>query len=391
MLLRRVALASALFTAACTPLNKQTTSVAGPPVRITNQIPFDVAACQGPQGQLPPATDPNILVGALVAARPNVMECLVAPTSRGAEAKTRVLLKARATDQNVERTVSGENLTPEGQACLQKALETAVPLTPLPKDAAPVSAEVEFAHEQGRSLSVTFGTNEGSDYSGAVRLGQAQWCGCYAPFTAQVPPQLEATVKLVKTQATPASVTFKPAGSPEADALAACLQQKMMALPVTLATTDTLEFTRVFPHFHSRATTLAAGMSPELRFFQTELSRNQRAADVQIAVGVRTSAAEAYDNAFVKLQRKSKDRKLAEEVAARCTALVDANAKWVASIETQLQTDQQSLTIAQELKAKDAATWTPMETGAQDSIARTQTDLTNAKNQATADQVCAQK
>src|SRR5688572_27907813 len=112
----------------------------------------------------------------------------------------------------------------------------------------------------------------------------------------------------------------------------------MTTLPVALTTTEPLLFNRVFPHFHSRATTLAAGMSPELRFFQTELSRNQRAADVQIAYGVRSSAAESYDNAFVKLHKKSKDRKLAEDMAAKCTALVDANAKWVATIDTQLQT-----------------------------------------------------
>ncbi|MDC0711405.1 hypothetical protein POL68_23240 [Stigmatella sp. ncwal1] len=385
MLLRRIAVASAVLTvSACSPLKKVTRPAPAEPVRITNQIPFDIAVCQAPQaGQMPAPTDPNILVGALMATRPYVMECLVAPTSRGAEKTSRVLLKASASDQEVAHTLTGTNLTPEGEACVRKAVEAAVPLTVLSKGAQPVSAEVEFLHEQGRSLSVTFGTHAASDYSGAVRLGQPQWCDCYAPYASQVPPTLEATVQLVKDQATPGEVSFGPAGSPEGEALAACLKQKLAAVPVT-PTPEGLKFVRTFNHFNSKATSPAPGLAPQFRFFQGELVRNQRTAETTLALGVRASAASAYD-ALVLQQQKTKSRKFLPGLAPACAALTAADAKWVSALEAQLQADQQSLATAQELKVQDAA-WTDAVAKIQEAVALTQQDVANAQKQLEADQ-----
>jgi hypothetical protein len=385
MLSRRIAVASAvLATAACAPLPKGTKAAPAEPVRITNQLPFDIAVCQvSAAGQVPAPTDPNILVGALMATRPSVMECLVAPTARGAEKTSRVLLKARATDQEAQHTLTGVNLTPEGEACVRKAVEAAAPLAVLPKGAAPVSAEVEFLHEQGRSLSVTLGTNAPSDYSGAVRLGQPRWCDCYAPYATQVPPTLEATVELVKGQATPGAITFAPAGSPEGDALAACLQQKLAAVPVP-PPPDGVKFVRTFHHFNSRATAPAPGLAPQYRFFQGELVRNQRLAESTLALGVRASASSAYD-AVVLQQQKTKGRKLLPELATRCGELTAADARWVSALAAQLQAEQQSLATAQELKAQEAS-WASAEASLQEAVAATQKDAANAQQQLEADQ-----
>jgi hypothetical protein len=385
MLLRRIAVASAvLTTAACAPLQKGTKAAPAEPIRITNQIPFDIAVCQpSPVGPMPLPTDPNILVGALMATRPSVMECLVAPTSRGAEQTSRVLVKARATDQETQHTLTGVNLTPEGEACVRKAVEAAVPLKVLPKGAAPVSAEVEFVHEQGRSLSVTLGTNVPSDYSGAVRLGQPQWCDCYAPFATQVPPTLEATVQLVKNQSKPGPITFAPAGSPEGQALATCLQQKLAAVPVAPSAED-VKFVRTFHHFNSRATAPAPALAPQYRFFQGELVRNQRIAEATLASGVRASASTAYD-AVVLQQQKSKGKKALPEQATRCAELTAADAKWVSALTTQLQAEQQSLATVQELKAQEAS-WASAEASLQEAVATTQKDAANAQKQLEADQ-----
>jgi hypothetical protein len=386
MMLRRAVVASIVLTASCAPVQKQGAAAAPvqDTVRVSNQHPFDIAVCQASQAApLPQPLNPDILLGALSAARPQVMECLVPPTSRGEGKSTRVVVKTQVSDQGGKHTVSSENLTPEGQACVQKAVESLVPLAASPKGAAPVSAETEFTHEQGRSLAVTLGSDSGSDYSGSVRLGQPQWCDCYAAYTTQVPPTLMARVHLAKGQATPAEVTFDPVTAPEGTALATCLQQKLMALPVK-PPPDAMRFSRRFIHFNSKAAEPSTDPLPEQRFIQNELVRQQRAADTMLAFGARDSAGEAYDAVVVKSQ-KSKDKKLAAELVARCNQVAEADAKWVGAIEAQLKADQQALAIAQELKAKDAAAWTPAEASVQGSITSTQEELKRAQDRLAAD------
>jgi len=386
MMLRRAVVASIVLTASCAPMQKK--EGAGAPVqdtvRVSNQHPFDMAVCQTSQPvQLPQPVNPDILLGALSAARPQVMECLVPPTSRGEAKSTRVVVKAQVSDQGGQYTVSGENLSSEGQACVRKAVEGRVPLTASPKGAAPVSVEAEFTHEQGRSLAVTLGGDSGSDYSGAIRLGQPQWCDCYAGYTTQVPPTLMAHVQLAQGQATPAEVTFDPVTAPEGNALATCLQQKMMALPVK-APTEAVRFSRRFIHFNSMATEPSTDPLPEQRFIQMELVRQQRAADTMLAFGARDSASEAYDAVVLKYQ-KSKDKKLLAELVVRCNQVVEAGAKWAGAVEAQLKADQQSLAIAQELKVKDAAAWTAAEASVQQSVTSTQEELSRAQKRVETD------
>jgi hypothetical protein len=259
-------------------------------------------------------------------------------------------------------------------------VDTLVPLTATPKGAAPVSAETEFAHEAGRSVGVTLGSDVGSDYSGAVRLGQPQWCDCYAGFTTLVPPTLTAHVQLAKGQTTPAEVTFDPVTTPEGTALATCLQQKMMALPVA-APPEAMRFSRRFSHYNSKATEPSTETQPETRFNQMQLVRLQRLAESTMAYGARDSASEAYDSAVLKYQ-KSKDRKLLTELSEKCNQLVAADAKWVGAVEAQLKASQQLLAIAQELTAKDAAA------SIQEAVNSSQEELTRAQNQHKADQAC---
>lgn len=390
MMLRRAVVASLALTASCAPVQKKDGAAAAQDtVRVSNQHPFDTAVCQSVQPvQLPQPVNPDILLGALSALRPQVMECLVPPTSRGEAKSTRVVVKAQVSEQGGQYTVSGENLSPEGQACVQKAVEARVPLTASPKGSAAVTAEAEFSHEQGRSLAVTLGSDAGSDYSGAVRLGQPQWCDCYAGFTTQVPPTLMAHVQVAQGQTTP-TVTFDPVTTPEGTALATCLQQKMAALPVK-APTEELRFSRRFIHFNSLATEPSTDPLPEQRFLQNELVRQRRAADTTLWFGARDSASEAYDAAVVKFQ-KAKDKKLMPELIAKCDQVVEADAKWAAAVEAQHNADQQSLAIAQELKVKDAASWTAAEASVQQAVTSSQEELSRAQKRVATDREACSK
>jgi hypothetical protein len=388
-MMRRIAIASVLLAAGCAgqqaaqKQQQQAPTTTEERMRITNQPPFDVAVCQQAASTLPQPANQGILVGAILATRPEVMECLVDPKSRGEGTTTRVVVKTNVTDQGGSHTVTGENLTPEGTACIQKVVDARVPVAALPKGAQPVQNESTFVHEAANSPSVKFGINPGSDFSGAVRLAQTTWCDCYAGFTTKAPPILKANVELKKGSATAAAITFDPVGNPEGDTLATCLQGKMMAVPAKLEV-DQLKFPYRFIHFNSKATEPSAELTPELRFFQLELERNQRSANAAIAFGARLNAAEAYD-AIVSKYQKTKDWKLIDELKGKCKALVDSAQGWVNAIDAQLKVDQATLALAQELKAKDPA-WGDVETKSQEVITGTQQDLANAQKRLEADQ-----
>ncbi len=386
-MLRRLAVASVVLTAACAgQQSKPDAQGGGQPtsteerVRIGNQPAFDVASCFPRELSLPQANQ-GVLVGALLTTRPEVMECLVDPKNRGPAAKTVVTVKSTATDAGVTHAVSGENLTPTGEQCVQAAVDKVKP-QPLAKGAKPEESTTTFEHDTASSATVTFGLNEGSDYSGALRLAQKGWCDCYANFKTAAPPVLTAKLTLTKGQAAP-EVAFEPSGSTEGDQLAACLQPKIAAVPAAI-NTDKLTYPHRFIHFHSGATEAATNMPPELRFFHLEVVRNQRAADAAIAFGARSNAADAYD-AVVAKYTKTKDYKLLNELTSKCQALVEAAQGWVKALEAQQAVDQTTVSLVTELKAKDEG-WAQVETASQTALANTQKDLTAAQQRADADQ-----
>jgi hypothetical protein len=388
-MLRRLAIASFLVTAACAGQQKTGEAAAAAAatvqerMRITNQPVFDVAVCHQRQLELPQPPNQGILVGAIVSTRSQVMECLVDPKNRGPAPTTRVAIKTSVTDQAATHTITGENLTPEGQACAQNVVNTAVPVQPLAKGGAPVEAEASFIHELNNSPAVSFGVNEGSDFSGQVRLAQPQWCDCYAGYATQAPPMLTAKLTLKKASPTPADIAFEPSGNTEGDQLAACLKEKIMAMPVKVSS-DELSFPHRFVHFHAQASEPAANLPPELRFYQLELVRGQRAADAAIAFGKRANAAEAYD-AIVARYQKTKDWKLGPELKEKCATLVKAADSWVSAIEAQQTAEQATVTLVQELKAKDEG-WAAVEAKSQEALTATQKDLETAKQRRQADE-----
>ncbi len=392
-MLRRLAIASVIFTAACAGQQKPAGPAAATTVqekmRITNQPVFDVAYCHPRQLTLPQPPNQGILVGALVSTRPQVMECLVDPKNRGPAATTKVTVKTHVTDTEATHTLTGENLTPEGQQCIQAAVNKAVPIQPLTtKGAQPVDAQAEFIHEMNNSPAVTFGINEGSDFSGHIRLAQEQWCDCYAGYTTQVPPVLTAHITLKKASPTATEITFEPSGSTEGDQLAACLKSKIATVSAKLSS-DQLGFPHRFVHFNAEATEPAASLPPELRFYQLELVRGQRAADAAIAFGTRANAAETYDAIVAKYQ-KTKDWKLISELKEKCAALVQSADSWISAIEAQQAAEQQTVTLVGELKAKDEG-WNAVETASQTALANTQKDLETAKQRRQQDEAACPK
>ncbi|WP_375757923.1 hypothetical protein [Corallococcus exercitus] len=389
-MLRRLAVASVILTAACAGQQKTDAPAEGQKqltkeerLRITNQPPFDLATCFPHEQTLPSPANEGVLVGALLSVRPDVLECLVDPANRGPAASTKVTVKTTVNAQGATHAVSGENLTPAGTTCIQQVLDTHVKPAALAADAKPVEASYEYDHATANNASVTMGINEGSDFSGTVRLAEKSWCDCFAGYKASTPPVLTSDIHIVKGQPNPTEVVFKPSGSTEGDQLASCLQAKIAKMPA--ATTGELKFPFRFVFFNSQAPVEAsADMPPELRFFQLELARTQTAAASAIAFGARTNAADTYD-AVVQKYTKTKDYKLFDELSSKCQALVESATKWVDALKAQETVDQTTLTLVQQLKAQKED-WAPVETASQEALANTQKDLSAAQQRLAADQ-----
>jgi hypothetical protein len=159
-----------------------------------------------------------------------------------------------------------------------------------------------------------------------------------------------------------------------------------MALPANITVTE-LKFPYRFTHFHSQANEMSADMSPELRFYQLDLLRNQRAANTAMAFGTRSNAAEIYEAVITKFQKtpQKKQYDLLPELTSKCNALVEASKASVDALSAQLQVEQQSLANVQELKAKDAA-WGELEGKLQEAVTAAEQDVKSAQDRLKADQ-----
>ena len=336
-MLRRLAVASVLLTAACAGQQK-------PRRRRRCRACHRRSGCASPTSRLRPgrllparadaaASPPTraSCVGALLSARPQVMECLVDPKNRGPAATTKVTVKTTVTDQGATHAVTGENLTPEGQPASRRCWTRACSSQPLAKGAQPVEATTTFEHEQANSPSVTFGVNEGSDFSGAVRLAQPQLVRLLRGLQAtRRPPVLTAKRRQLKKAPADArrSVTFEPAGSTEGDQLAACLQPKIAALPgeadvgraevpATASSTSTRRRHRGRRQPAARAALLPAGAGARAaRGGRGHRLRRPR----QRGRGLRRGRRQVPEDQELEARRRAE---------SKCKALVEAATAWV--------------------------------------------------------------
>src|SRR5438067_5990866 len=70
-------------------------------LKIANQSYFDLANCFPRKLEIPAPATVEAMVGYMVAARPQIMECLVDPQNRGPEKETQISIKAEVTDAAV--------------------------------------------------------------------------------------------------------------------------------------------------------------------------------------------------------------------------------------------------------------------------------------------------
>ncbi len=367
-------------------------------LRIVNQSYFDLANCSPRTVEVGKPATKESLIGFLVSARPQVMECLVDPKHRGAAKETHAIIQVTVSDASVDYDVSGPNLTPEGIACIKEVYTSRKGLNTQPKGVAAVTEKAEIQHAVGVSPSVVFGTNEASDVVGKIRISQKAWCECYADWSDKPPQMLKAKLSLSKPHPPkpeekkdekaaaaaaaapppppPVDVTFEPTNDPTADKVAACLKAKVLATPFEVKS-EGLLVPYSFILVHSGVPEELASAPNDVKFIQLEQLRAQRAADAVIALGARQNAATSYDQLVQKYQ-KTKDYKLVRDLESGCSALGKANEAWIAALSGQLDMDKKTLTLISNLKASDAQ-WGEAEAKAQESVTLTEKDVAEAK------------
>jgi hypothetical protein len=257
-----------------------------------------------------------------------------------------------------------------------------LPLKPLGKGEAAVSAEVPFAHG-GTAPTVKMGLNTGSDAVGTIRLGEAQWCECFQPLEGKPPPSLTVHVKMLSTGANDFKFDTLAA---DAQALADCLSPKLKGLKLTAFNND-FNFDYPVLLINSLAPGETPEAKPELQFIQLDAIRAQRAANVAMKVSVRNTDAAVYDAAVAKFN-KTKDTKMVKELKEKCAAMVKADQGWIEALKSQHELETHTASVAGALKAKDAQ-WGEAETAAKKTADATAAEVTKAEGIKTADEkVC---
>lgn len=341
--------------------------------RIQNNSYFDLANCFPRTLDVPRPVTQESLIGFLVTARPELNECFVDPKHRGSEATTHAVINATVDQTGVKYDVTGENLTPEGTACVQKALQAKPGLEPLPEGLAPVTGKLDFTHTVGQSPSVVMGVNEASDVIGAVRLALPGWCPCFEPWSTSAPKPLQAKLNLASASPTPTAVNFEPAADEAGTKVQACLQEKLTALSVPVKS-EQLILPVNFLLIHSGvADPLPEGARPELALLQFDALRAQNAANVALALGSRANAARTYDGIVQKYKANPKAVTVAD-LKNRCQDMLAADDALLAAQERQLENEQKTLAFLQSQAAGNPE-WAEAATAAQGQVDAAKKDI----------------
>jgi hypothetical protein len=347
---------------------------------VTNQVPFDIATALAPP-PLPSPVNATLLAGALFRARPVVLECLVAPATRGAAERTLARADVRVDRQGLHVDVSGDNLTPAGRACVQDALRRQLPASPQPVDAGPVQQRLEVEHLRAEHPSVRLGVNAASDFAAAARLALPGWGDCFAPWRDRVPPPVAFTITLDKAAGLRADDLDVPFA---ARPLAACLRKRLGGLPRRTGNLDTLSFPLRLWFFNGAASAGAATLDPQLRMFQFDARRDRLAGEIAVARGARTVPATRYDG-LVKRYKAAPSADQVPALFATCKALVEASDAWVARTQEQVALNRELNALATSLARADAA-WNGVVNQTDAALRTMEGDLAGARRQRDADQ-----
>jgi hypothetical protein len=388
-----------------------TTSAAASPAerqRVQNLVPFDVATCFPGKLNLGKSANEYTLQAAYRGARPAINECLADGKAQNANAPTKGKAGISLDGTGTSVTVTGDGLQGAAAACIEKAIRAQLEGVSAPPGGKPVTLEGPFEREPAGM--VRMGLNEASDVQGAIRLGLPQWCSCFESIRTQAPPELAGSVTLTRSDVTQNADKLKaPDGGqvtgkgvisalqpsdPSGSQVASCVNQKVESLPLKSTSEQLVVPAQVLLVNSNGSPTMPASTAPQMQFAQLDAVREVRQAEAFAALARRQNVANAYDAQVQAYQaaansKDSKKRKtagaLVKDLKGGCASLVRADDEYTKALESEATVEQQALTLAQTLKAKDPS-WSDAENASAAALADTQKQIDASKQLRTANE-----
>jgi hypothetical protein len=411
---RQFSLMIGLVTLACA--GGQTSGAGAAPTerqKVQNLVPFDIGTCFPSKLDLGKTANEYTLQAAFRGARPAISECLTDAKVQNPRTATKGKATMSIDGSGTTVTVTGDGLQPAGAACIEKAIRAQLEGVSAPANLKqPLTLEAPFEREPNQM--VRMGINEASDAEGAIRLGLPQWCSCFEPIKTQAPPELSGSVTLTrediakyadrlptaKDGGTASGKTVTAAlqsSDPSGAQVASCVSQRIETLPLK-TTSQQFIVPSQFLLLNSRGSpTMPANTPPALQFAQMDVVRELRQAEAFAALTRRQNVANAYDGQVQAYQAgaKSKDSKkrkaadaMVKDLKAGCASLVKADDDYTKALEGEAAIEQQALTLAQTLKAKDPA-WGEAEKASAAALSDTQKQIDASKQlRAANEQAC---
>ena len=174
---------------------------------------------------------------------------------------------------------------------------------------------------------------------------------------------------------------------PSGTQVAGCVNQKVESLPLKSTSEQLVVPAQVLLVNSNGSPTMPASTVPQMQFAQLDAVREVRQAQAFAALARRQNVANTYDAQVQAFQAavKSKDSKkrrsadaLVKGLKTGCASLVKADDEYTKALESEAAVEQQALTLAQTLKAKDPS-WGDAETASTAALADTQKQLDASK------------
>lgn len=379
--------------------------------KVGNLVPFDIANCFPAKLDLGKTANEYTLQAAFRGARPAIQECLLDARVQNSNATTRGKVAISMDGSGTTVAVSGEGLQAGPRSCIDNVIRTQLAGISAAGDGKPVSFEGPFEREP--STMVRMGINEASDVQGTIRLALPQWCTCFEPTRTEPPPEFVGSVTLTREEITKfadrlkapdgGAVISKPvvaslqASDPSGAPLASCLNQRIETLPLKSSSEQLGVPAQILLVNSNGSLSTPGGVAPPLQFAQLDAVRERRQAEAFAALARRQNVANAYDAQVQAYQAaaNSKDAKkrksasgMVKDLKAGCAALVKADDEYTRALEAEATVEQQAVTLAQTLKAKDPS-WSEAEKASLGAMADTQKQIDASKQlRAANDKAC---
>jgi hypothetical protein len=378
--------------------------------KIVNLVPFDVANCFPSTLDVGKTANEYTLQAAFRGARPQIGECLADGRNQapaGTKGKVTITLDGSGTTV----TVTADGLQPAASSCIEKAIRSQLEGVSVPAGGKPITFEGPF--ERDPRDTVRLGVNESSDVIGNIRLAFPQWCNCFDGIKGRVPPELAGNIDIARAdiaqyadrlkladggvRGTKPVIAALTSPDPAATQTVACLNDRISSMTFKISNEQLTVPAQFLLVNSGGAEAFSPTAAPLLQFAQLDAVRERRESEAFAALARRQQTANAYDAQVQAYQaaansKDSKKRKSAgamvKELKGGCAALVKADDEYTHALETELGVEQQAVTLAQGLKAKDPQ-WGEAEKASAAAVTDTQKQIDAAKQlRAANDKAC---